>query len=76
MKATLFLAVNSQFQSADFIEILRSERRDLLNRLRKTRFTTLKPDYPHAQVIPYASYAPWLNDQNFQDIYKKYSTVL
>lgn len=71
MKATPFLAVNSQFQSADFIEILRSERRDLLNRLRKTRFTTLKPDYPHAQVIPYASYAPWLNDQNFQNIYKK-----
>lgn len=65
------LSENDKPPSADFIEVLRSERRDLLNRLRKTQFTTLKPDYLHAQVIPHASYAPWLNNQNFQNIHQK-----
>lgn len=62
---------NSQLPPPEFIEILRSERRDLLERLRKTQFTTLKAGYRHGQVIPYASYSPWVNDADFQAIHEK-----
>lgn len=55
--------------SDDFLSILRTERRDLIERLRKTRFTTLKQGYSYAQLVPHASYAPWLDDQRFNDIY-------
>lgn len=55
----------------DFLTLLRNERRDLLNRLRETRFSTLKPGYSHAQVIPYASYAPWLDDKDFMELFNK-----
>lgn len=51
--------------SADFLAILRAERRDLIERLRQTPFTTLKPGYSQAQIIPHASYAPWLDDPEF-----------
>lgn len=55
--------------SADFVDILRAERRDLLNRLRETRLSTLKEGYSQAQVVPYATYAPWLDDQAFQRLF-------
>src|SRR5690606_1718858 len=57
----------------DFLAILRDERRDLLDRFRKTRFSTLKPGYSHAQVIPYASYSPWLDDLSFSDLFVRIS---
>ena len=57
--------------SADFLEILRAERRDLLNRLRQTRFTTLKPGYTQTQVIPHASYSPWLDDAAFVAVHER-----
>lgn len=57
--------IKSMNDSDDFLEILRSERRDLINRLRVTQFTTLKKGYAHSQIIPYASYSPWINDKEF-----------
>lgn len=60
-----------QSPQPEFIEILRSERRDLLDRLRKTQFSTLRSEYLHGQVIPYASYSPWMNDVGFRAIYEK-----
>lgn len=56
--------------SNDFLSILRAERRDLLNRLRETRFSTLKEGYPHVQLISHASYAPWLADDAFEQAYQ------
>jgi O-methyltransferase len=52
-----------------FLEILRSERRDLLDRLRKTRFSTLKEGYSQAQIVPYSSYSPWIDDLAFSDLH-------
>jgi len=54
-----------------FLDILRSERRDLLNRLRETRFSTLKNGYSQAQIIPYASYSPWMDDDTFLALFKE-----
>lgn len=56
---------------SDFLEILRAERRDLLNRLRQTRFSTLKPGYTQTQVIPFASYSPWLDDAAFVAVHER-----
>ena len=53
-----------------FLDILRSERRDLLERLRQTRFNTLKQGYTQTQVIPHSSYSPWLDDDAFLGLYK------
>jgi O-methyltransferase len=55
--------------SDSFLDTLRSERRDLLDRLRKTRFTTLKAGYSQAQIIPHSTYSPWLDDQAFIELY-------
>ncbi|TFI58914.1 hypothetical protein E2493_07580 [Sphingomonas parva] len=54
----------------DFISILRDERRDLLERLRQTRFTQLKPGFTYGQVIPHASYQPWCDDERFLELYE------
>jgi O-methyltransferase len=51
--------------AANFLEILRAERRDLIDRLRQTQFTTLKRGYSQAQIIPHSSYSPWMDDQGF-----------
>jgi O-methyltransferase len=60
-----------QYQPADdFLSILRDERRDLLNRLRQTRFTQLKPGFSYGQVVPFASYQPWQDDQRFLELYE------
>ncbi|SAK61218.1 Macrocin O-methyltransferase [Caballeronia fortuita] len=58
---------------SDFVEILRTERRDLLNRLRATRFSKLKDGYTHAQIIPHTSYSPWYDDAEFMAIYEQIS---
>ncbi|WP_226377178.1 MULTISPECIES: TylF/MycF/NovP-related O-methyltransferase [Burkholderia] len=55
--------------SPNFLNVLRAERRDLLERMRQTRFETLKDGYSHAQIIPFATYAPWLDDAGFADVY-------
>ncbi len=55
----------------DFLAILRAERRDIVDRLRQTRFSTLKPGYTQGQVIPHASYSPWLDDAAFGELYEK-----
>lgn len=54
----------------EFLNILRAERREILNVLRKTRLTTLKPEFPQGQIIPHATYSPWLNDPGFLAIYE------
>lgn len=56
--------------SPDFLRVLRAERKDLLNRMRQTRFESLKENYSHSQIIPFASYSPWLDDAAFCDIYE------
>lgn len=56
-----------------FLNILRTERRDLINRLRETRFSTLKKGYSHTQLISHSTYSPWLDDVNFLDIFEKIS---
>ncbi|MGD9874718.1 MAG: TylF/MycF/NovP-related O-methyltransferase [Kiritimatiellia bacterium] len=53
----------------DFLDILRAERRDILNRIRETKLSTLKEGYSHTQVIPHATYSPWLDDQKFMKVY-------
>jgi O-methyltransferase len=60
-----------QPDSTSFLDILRSERRDLLNRLRQTRFSTLKQGYSQTQIIPYSSYSPWLDDDAFAAIFER-----
>src|SRR5437667_12376870 len=54
-----------------FLDILRSERRDLLNRLRQTHFSTLKAGYSQTQIIPYSSYSPWLDDEGFAALFER-----
>jgi O-methyltransferase len=61
--------------SPDFLSVLRSERRDLLARLRQTRFETLKAGISHAQVIPFATYSPWLDDTGFAALYERVKTA-
>ncbi|MFJ2988285.1 TylF/MycF/NovP-related O-methyltransferase [Collimonas sp. NPDC087041] len=51
--------------SPDFLRVLRAERKDLLNRMRQTRFESLKDGYSYSQVIPFAGYSPWLDDETF-----------
>ena len=53
----------------DFVDILRAERRDILNRMRDTQFTTLKAGYSQAQIISHATYSPWLDDAEFGRIW-------
>jgi len=49
---------------------LRSERRDMLARLRATRFPVVKPGYSQAQIVSHATYAPWLDDAAFIQAYE------
>jgi O-methyltransferase len=56
--------------SEPFLDILRAERRDLIERLRKTRFSTLKPGISHSQIIPHASYSPWFDDLAFMALFE------
>jgi len=53
----------------DFQNILHNERKQLMNLLRSTRFTQLSKDFIHQQIIPFASYSPWENDDDFQSVY-------
>lgn len=53
----------------DFHVILHNERKQLLNLLRGTRFTQLTNEFIHQQIIPFASYSPWENDEEFQNVY-------
>ncbi|MFC4274310.1 TylF/MycF/NovP-related O-methyltransferase [Achromobacter aloeverae] len=62
--------VTSNSNVPDFLDVLRSERRDLLARLRATRFPVVKPGYSQAQVVPHATYAPWLDDAPFMKVYE------
>jgi O-methyltransferase len=55
--------------SQSYLDILRSERRDVLNRLRQTQFSTLKEGYTQTQIIPYASYSPWRDDKTFLSLF-------
>lgn len=54
----------------EFLAILRQERKDVLDRLRKTKFSSLKPEFTHSQIIPYASYSPWADDLDFSALYE------
>ncbi len=56
--------------SPDFLRVLRTERQDLLNRMRQTRFESLKAGCSHSQIIPFATYSPWLDDEGFKTVYE------
>jgi O-methyltransferase len=49
----------------EFYKIIHSERRQLINLLRSTKFTSLTEGIYHEQIIPFATYAPWANDEEF-----------
>ncbi len=53
----------------DFLTILHTERKNILNLMRSTHFTRLTNDFIHQQIIPFASYAPWENDEGFKEIF-------
>lgn len=53
----------------EFYKIIHNERKQLINLLRSTKFTHLTDDVFHEQIIPYASYAPWANDEEFLQTY-------
>lgn len=53
----------------DLLNILRMERRAIIDRMRQTRFSTLKAGYSHTQIIPFSSYSPWLDDEYFVKIH-------
>lgn len=42
-----------------------------LKNLRKVQFTTNDSSILHSQIIPFASYSPWLNDQQFMVVYNQ-----
>lgn len=53
---------------------LHSFRKKLLADLASIELTQLKVGFPHQQVLPKATYAPWLADEDFLEIYKKISS--
>lgn len=53
----------------EFVDILRAERRGILNVLRHTRFQTMKTGFSQGQVIPGASYSPWLDNETFKSLH-------
>jgi O-methyltransferase len=53
----------------DFQTTLLNERKQILNLMRSTQFTKLTNDITHQQIIPFASYAPWENDEGFKKVY-------
>lgn len=59
--------------SDSFLSVLRAERQNLLGGLRKTRFSSLKTGISHSQIIPFASYSPWLDDEAFMRLFKAVS---
>lgn len=54
----------------EYFNTLHRQRRELLDSLRTTKFTRLADDVAHQQIIPYASYSPWLDDADFQRVYQ------
>lgn len=52
---------------------LHSFRKRLLDDLASIELTQLKEGYPHEQILPKATYAPWRSDRTFIDIYNKIS---
>lgn len=53
----------------EYSATLHAQRRSLLEILRSTRFTSLAPHVTHQQIIPGASYSPWYDDTEFQQVY-------
>lgn len=39
-------------------------------RIKRSRYTLHSVEFPQAQIIPQATYSPWLDDKNFQKIYQ------
>lgn len=55
----------------DFQAILLNERKKIMSVYRSTRFTQLSKDVVHTQIIPFATYSPWENDEAFITTYDK-----
>jgi O-methyltransferase len=50
---------------------LHAFRKHLLEELADIELTSLKEDFPHEQIIPKATYAPWREDSAFLHLYEK-----
>jgi O-methyltransferase len=61
--------MNSEKNKQQYLELLRKERKSILNALRETEFTQLDNTIVHKQIIPSASYSPWETDKEFKKIY-------
>jgi O-methyltransferase len=61
--------MNSEKNKDQYLELLRNERKRILNALRETSFTQLDSTIVHKQVVPSASYSPWETDKEFKKIY-------
>lgn len=46
-------------------------RRAVLDAARGIKLTQMKAGYPHEQIIPWATFAPWRNDAEFMEVYEK-----
>jgi len=62
--------MNEEKNNASYVEILRAERRKLLDAFRSTYFTQLDFSICHKQIIPTTSYSPWEDDKEFRAIYE------
>lgn len=49
---------------------LHEERKKILDIFRELQFSNLDEDIKHSQIIPYASYSPWMNDAEFRKVYE------
>jgi O-methyltransferase len=54
-----------------YAQQLHAFRKQLLQDLASVQLTELKEGYPHEQVLPKATYAPWRSDRAFMELYKK-----
>ena len=57
--------LHSDFAS-ELLEFLKNN----LNLIRTLRLTTLKEEYPHRNIVSYATYSPWINDYDFINIHE------
>ena len=55
---------------SDFANQLLGFMKDNLNLIRTLQLTTLKEEYPHRNIVSYATYSPWVNDLDFTKIHE------
>ena len=64
--ATLYTKLDT-----DYATQLHEFRKRLIEDLSSITLTQLKEGFPHEQILPKATYAPWRNDNAFMELYSK-----